>query len=93
MNSKPKTQLLPDEITHIHKATGALPQFSHSLDNMLLPALNNVALNISTAENDALTNIDQVMHYVNHNPNNKMYYRSSDTILRAYSYSSYVCAP
>ena len=90
---KEKTKLQPSQITYIQKVIGSLLYYAHSLDNILLASLNHLATDISTADDNTLSNINHILNYVATYPNAKLLYKSSDMILRAHSDGSYLCAP
>ena len=90
---KEPSSLPQEKITYMQKVAGSLLYFAHSLDSLLLAGLNNFAIDISTADETTLANVNHMLNYVATNPNPMILFKRSNMILKAHSDASYLCAP
>jgi len=92
-SQKDPSSLPQEKITYVQKVAGSLLYFAHSLDSLLLAGLNNIAIDISTADETTLANVNHMLNYVATNPNPMILFKRSNMILKAHSDASYLCAP
>ena len=74
-SQKPPTTLSSDQSTYIQKVTGSLLYLAHSLENLLLPGLNNTAIDICTADKTTLANVHHMLNYISTNPNPRIIFK------------------
>ena len=89
---KPKSTLLPKNMTHIQKVTCFLLCCCNSLDSLLLAGLNNVSIKTSTADYNTLKHVNHTLNYVATNPNAMLLHKGISMIVQAHSNLFHLCA-